>query len=132
MTKKLFDLQEKTIDIIHQVMEKEHIKSEVGAVTYMISKYEERASFAEEIVSAFNDINSEWMSRVKWATQETDKNMQIVLDIINTMVFKMGIEFCIGIDDAKSTAIAEAEEKLKRKIEKNKQRKDNKKRKSRT
>ena len=57
--KKTFYLSNDTIDVIHEVMKENQIKSEVRAVTYMITKYKNRADMLGEFVRVFNETNSE-------------------------------------------------------------------------
>lgn len=127
MAKKLYQLPEEVIEIIHEVMEERHLKFEVDAVIYMITEYKKKDDLPQQIVNAFNEINKPWMERLRWATQTAEQNSQITLDVLNTQLYESQIERCIGVDKVKHPVISESEESLKNRIAHFKQKKDDRK-----
>lgn len=125
MAKKLMDLPEQTIDIIHEVMKETGFKYEVDAVVYMIHEYKNREAVADTVVQKLD----KHFTRLRLGVRTAEQNSIIMKDITNTLLFKLlpsKDEMLMPAEGRfKHTVLVEAEDNLSEKITKAKQEKDN-------
>lgn len=125
MAKKLMDLPEQTIDIIHEVMKETGFKYEVDAVVYMIHEYRNREAVADTVVQKLD----KHFTRLRLGVRTAEQNSIIMKDITNTLLFKLlpsKDEMLMPAEGRfKHTVLVEAEDNLSEKIAKAKQEKDN-------
>lgn len=125
MAKKLMDLPEQTIDIIHEVMKETGFKYEVDAVVYMIHEYKNREAVADTVVQKLD----KHFTRLRLGVRTAEQNSIIMKDITNTLLFKLlpsKDEMLMPAEGRfKHTVLVEAEDNLSEKIAKAKQEKDN-------
>ena len=125
MAKKLMDLPEQTIDIIHEVMKETGFKYEVDAVVYMIHEYKNREAVADTVVQKLD----KHFTRLRLGLRTAEQNSIIMKDITNTLLFKLlpsKDEMLMPAEGRfKHTVLVEAEDNLSEKIAKAKQEKDN-------
>ena len=125
MAKKLTDLPEQTIDIIHEVMKETGFKYEVDAVVYMIHEYKNREAVADTVVQKLD----KHFTRLRLGVRTAEQNSIIMKDITNTLLFKLlpsKDEMLMPAEGRfKHTVLVEAEDNLSEKITKAKQEKDN-------
>lgn len=125
MAKKLMDLPEQTIDIIHEVMKETGFKYEVDAVVYMIHEYKNREAVADTVVQKLD----KHFTRLRLGVRTAEQNSIIMKDITNTLLFKLlpsKNEMLMPAEGRfKHTVLVEAEDNLSEKIAKAKQEKDN-------
>ena len=125
MAKKLMDLPEQTIDIIHEVMKETGFKYEVDAVVYMIHEYKNREAVADTVVQKLD----KHFTRLRLGLRTAEQNSIIMKDITNTLLFKLlpsKNEMLMPAEGRfKHTVLVEAEDNLSEKITKAKQEKDN-------
>ena len=125
MAKKLMDLPEQTIDIIHEVMKETGFKYEVDAVVYMIHEYKNREAVADTVVQKLD----KHFTRLRLGVRTAEQNSIIMKDIANTLLFKLlpsKDEMLMPAEGRfKHTVLVEAEDNLSEKIAKAKQEKDN-------
>lgn len=125
MAKKLMDLPEQTIDIIHEVMKETGFKYEVDAVVYMIHEYKNREAVADTVVQKLD----KHFTRLRLGVRTAEQNSIIMKDITNTLLFKLlpsKDEMMMPAEGRfKHTVLVEAEDNLSEKIAKAKQEKDN-------
>lgn len=125
MAKKLMDLPEQTIDIIHEVMKETGFKYEVDAVVYMIHEYKNREAVADIVVQKLD----KHFTRLRLGLRTAEQNSIIMKDITNTLLFKLlpsKNEMLMPAEGRfKHTVLVEAEDNLSEKITKAKQEKDN-------
>ena len=128
--KKLFDLDEAQVKVLHQVMEQNpDINTEVAALRFILDDYNmyklqstEIAQGVEELLSS--TINKKY-DRMMKSIQVTDYNCKILLDAINTILFRLNIDHAVLTDAVESDVIIESKNMLQKNLRKNKQRKDN-------
>ena len=125
MAKKLMDLPEQTIDIIHEVMKETGFKYEVDAVVYMIHEYKNREAVADTVVQKLD----KHFTRLRLGVRTAEQNSIIMKDITNTLLFKLlpsKDEMLMPAEGRfKHTVLVESEDNLSEKIAKAKQEKDN-------
>ena len=125
MAKKLMDLPEQTIDIIHEVMKETGFKYEVDAVVYMIHEYKNREAVADTVVQKLD----KHFTRLRLGVRTAEQNSIIMKDITNTLLFKLlpsKDEMLMPAEGRfKHIVLVEAEDNLSEKIAKAKQEKDN-------
>ena len=125
MAKKLIDLPEQTIDIIHEVMKETGFKYEVDAVIFMINEYKNREAVADAVVQKLD----KHFTRLRLGVRTAEQNSIIMKDITNTLLFKLlpsKDEMLMPAEGRfKHTVLVEAEDNLSEKIAKAKQEKDN-------
>ena len=128
--KKIFDLDEAQIKVLHNVMEKNpDINTEVAALRFILQDYDmnklqsaEIAKEVQELLSA--TINKKYDRMIK-SIQATDYNCKILLDAMNTILFRMQVDHAVLTDAIESDVILESKNMLQKNIRKSKQRKDN-------
>ena len=64
---KHYDLSEKTVEIIHEVMEETGLKYEVDAITFMINDYKRRSETRDEIADILSSRIKEELQNDKYA-----------------------------------------------------------------
>ena len=113
--KKIFELKEQQIKIIQQVMnEKPECNTEAAALRYIIESYDYEKSEAERI------------TKIVLTSMETEKNSHILIDVINTILFKMNINHLVSPGAIEHDVITESKKIHEKSLRKKKQYKDNK------
>ena len=136
MAKKLMDLPEQTIDIIHEVMKETGLKYEVDAVVFMINEYNEYrkrdldlTKYSEMTADLVTEKLDKHFTRLRLGLRTAEQNSIIMKDITNTLLFKLlpsKNEMLMPAEGRfKHTVLVEAEDNLYEKIAKAKQEKDN-------
>ena len=131
MIRKHFSLSENNLLFIKKIQQERHLTSESAAVNYVISEYERRLTLANEVVELFNTYNESYMERLKWATQTAEQNSQVILDVLNTLLYEFQSESCISVEKLIHPVILESQTEMKKRITYFKQKKDNRNRKNR-
>lgn len=79
---------------------------------------------AETIVEMFDKRYGSLLSRLKISTQESDKNSQILIEVLNTMLINNNIKDLISTDNGMSKVLTEAKTVVSDRIGRAKQKKD--------
>lgn len=127
MPRKQYILSEEHVNVIHDVMKEKGFNTEVNALAYIISEYKNRQELPNEIVKCFNEVNGAWMERLRWAAQSAEQNSQIMLDVINTLMFEKDPESVVTTDEIMHPVIAQSKDRIKDRIAHFKQKKDSRK-----
>lgn len=117
--KKIFDLQEEYIEILHEIMRDNGFATEVQALKYLLKQYVP----LQNQISAV-DVKLKTIAAV---VKEMEFKENMLLDGMNTMMIDQGIKVCKPIGILKSDVLQTSEEYQKEKLADLKQRKDYKK-----
>lgn len=134
---KVYNLEQKDIDILQEVMQEYGYKTQVQAVRHVIQSYKEMQDeevqsrrVAEQILNVFSEVYKDYWKRLYSSVRATDKNVSVMLDALNTMLIEKDYGACVFTDTFPSPVISDSQEHLKKKIGKKKQEIDRKKRKN--
>jgi chorismate mutase len=132
--KKLFQLTEEDQENLELIKNRNHITTDVAAVRYALQRTvenmeekEKEQRMVENIVNLMLAKNSDFEHMIRSSVRETEKNTNMLLDAINTMLFQEKIDTCIPVGSVMSPVLSTSEEQFKDKIAHKKQRKDDKK-----
>lgn len=110
------------------------MSTDVATIRYALQKtaenIEERDKeqrIVENIVNLLLARNSDYEHMIRSSVRETEKNTNMLLDAINTMLFQGKIDTCIPVESIMSPVLSTSEEQYKDRIAHKKQRKDDKK-----
>lgn len=130
--KKHYDLDKKSVEIIHEYMEKYSIKSEVNAVKFIINDYKEKDEAREKIIDIISEKIKEELkndlTRLRLGVRTAERNSIILKDIANTFLYKENYSYLMpATGKEKHKVLIEAEKHLNEIISHAKQVKDNEK-----
>lgn len=124
MVRKNYILSEKSLEIIHQVMEERHLKSETAALEYILLQHNVRQSMEERFAQIIYERYAEVLESTRAAARQTEQAVQLTLDAVNTILIERGYTACYPADREPSPVIEESRRQWKRKLEREKQFKD--------
>lgn len=132
MAKKLYNLSDKTIDVIHDVMKETGLKYEVDAVTFIVNDYKERHEKNENLIEILSgkikDELQNDLTRLRLGVRTAERNSIILKDIANTFLYKENYLYLMpATGKEKHKVLIEAEKHLNEIISHAKQVKDNEK-----
>lgn len=130
--KKHYDLDKKSVEIIHEFMEKYSIKSEVNAVKFIINDYKEKDEAREKMIDIISEKIKEELkndlTRLRLGVRTAERNSIILKDIANTFLYKENYSYLMpATGKEKHKVLIEAEKHLNEIISHAKQVKDNEK-----
>ncbi len=130
--KKHYDLDKKSVEIIHEYMEKYSIKSEVNAVKFIINDYKEKDEAREKMIDIISEKIKEELkndlTRLRLGVRTAERNSIILKDIANTFLYKENYSYLMpATGKEKHKVLIEAEKHLNEIISHAKQVKDNEK-----
>ena len=130
--KKHYDLDKKSVEIIHEYMEKYSIKSEVNAVKFIINDYKEKDEAREKMIGDISEKIKEELkndlTRLRLGVRTAERNSIILKDIANTFLYKENYSYLMpATGKEKHKVLIEAEKHLNEIISHAKQVKDNEK-----
>lgn len=105
---------------------KEHKKysEEKFSLEYIVESVSKEVSKSVQIALQKSIVNE--VNRVRLGTNNADRNTQIIIELLQGFMQNENIEHIITTDDNKPSFLNEVEELIKKRITKQKQRKDNK------
>lgn len=132
--KKIFQLTEEDQKNLEIIKNRNHMSTDVATIRYSLQKtaenIEERDKeqrMVENIVNLLLARNLDYEHIIRSSVRETEKNTNMLLDAINTMLFQGKIDTCIPVESIMSPVLSTSEEQYKNRIAHKKQRKDDKK-----
>lgn len=132
--KKIFQLTEEDQKNLEIIKNRNHMSTDVATIRYSLQKtaenIEERDKeqrMVENIVNLLLARNLDYEHMIRSSVRETEKNTNMLLDAINTMLFQGKIDTCIPVESIISPVLSTSEEQYKNRIVHKKQRKDDKK-----
>ena len=120
---KLIDFSEEECNYIEQYAKEYEIKSFTMALKQIIREHKESPAIEKRIVEAIDDKYKNLITRLRLGTNETDKNVQIILECINGIASKYAIE-AIPTDLVETTLLRESRKTVKERIRRYKEKKD--------
>lgn len=132
MTKKLYDLPDKTIEIIHDVMKETGLKHEVDALKLIIHDYKNMKDWKylidDKMPKKIKEELSNDLTRLRLGVRTAERNSIVMKDILNTMLYVENYHYLMpAVGKEKHKMLIEAENHLEEIISHGKQVKDNEK-----
>ena len=130
--KKHYDLDKKSVEIIHEYMEKYSIKSEVNAVKFIINDYKEKDEARDKMIDIISgkikDELQNDLTRLRLGVRTAERNSIVMKDILNTMLYVENYQYFMpAVGRERHKILLEAEKHLDEIISHAKQVKDNEK-----
>lgn len=125
MVRKNYILSDKSLEILHQIMEERHIKTETAALEYVLLQYKRQQEAEERFAQIIRETFGETMASGRAAARAAEKNTQLILDAVNVLLIERGYSQYYSAEREPSQIFRESEKEWKRKLEREKQVKDN-------
>lgn len=113
--KRSYTVSETSLEVLNEVKQRFSLKSESAALDKLISEY---VSMKAEIPV------EEKIKRISLSQQQVDKNIQVILEVLNSILINDDIAY-YDSETIKASVLDEAENKVRDKIARRKQVKDN-------
>lgn len=132
MTKKLYDLPDKTIEIIHDVMKETGLKHEVDVLKLIIHDYKNMKDWKylidDKMPKKIKEELKSDLTRLRLGVRTAERNSIVMKDILNTMLYVENYHYLMpAVGKEKHKMLIEAENHLEEIISHAKQVKDNEK-----
>ena len=126
---KSFRLNPDTIDFLQDYATANHI-SEGQAIEKLVEKYKSGLNMKQEIAEVVSEIfaeeNRKTFTRIRLASSTADKNIQILMEMMNTLLVVIGAsEHAYTSRISKTKTWEQCEDVIKMRIAEYKQKKDN-------
>ena len=118
---KHYRLSEKNIEYIEEVKEKNHLKYNSEALELIIREHRNNSDITTEVmINLIGEKLSEKLKAellgIKKASNESDKNTQIIIELLNGLFVKSGYKLLATTGDIKCKAIDNATEFVEKRI----------------
>ncbi|MDB1934060.1 hypothetical protein PMY12_08565 [Clostridium tertium] len=118
---KHYRLSEKNIEYIEEVKEKNHLKYNSEALELIIREHRNNSDITTEVmINLIGEKLSEKLKAellgIKKASNESDKNTQIIIELFNGLFVKSGYKLLATTGDIKCKAIDNATEFVEKRI----------------
>lgn len=124
MPRKHYNMSDKSLEILHQIMEKRHIRTETAAIEYVLLQCELQQETEERFSQIIRESFGGILEGSRAAARAAEKNTQMILDGMNVLLIERGYRKYYSADKEPSQILRDAEKEWKRKLEKEKQVKD--------
>ena len=119
--RKEYRLDEKYIEYIEEVKEKNHLKYNSEALELIIREHRNNSDITTEVmINLIGEKLSEKLKTellgIKKASNESDKNTQIIIELLNGLFVKSGYKILATTGDIKCKAIDNATEFVEKRI----------------
>lgn len=125
MPRKHYNLSEKSLEILHKVMEKRHLKTETAALEYVLLQYDRREDIEQRFGQILQERFGETILSMQAAVRQTEKSTQLLLDLLNTVLIEREYRTLYSAERQASPVLKEAEASWRKDLERKKQIKDN-------
>ena len=120
-SRKEYRLDEKYIEYIEEVKEKNHLKYNSEALELIIREHRNNSDITTEVmINLIGEKLSEKLKAellgIKKASNESDKNTQIIIELLNGLFVKSGYKILATTGDIKCKAIDNATEFVEKRI----------------
>lgn len=123
--KKIFDLSEADLEVLKEIQRaNSDIKTDVAAMRFLIKKYKYDIIEQVEEQREQQNIIQDTVQQMRVTLNIAERNTELALDALNTLLFCTASDKCILKDEIEHTVFSEAEAKIKERIAHNKQKKD--------
>lgn len=131
-SRKEFRLSRETLEKFKRIKEEKNLKTDTDTFIYLINSHEERQKFAKEIAREMEVKWKKTFDRIRLASQSSEKYTYTILDILNTLLYEFpNVDTLIPAGMTTSHKVTkESMENLNEIIERRKQLKDNRGRKT--
>lgn len=120
---KLIDFTEDECEYIEQYAVEHNIKNFTAALKQIVREHREAPEIEKRILLAFDEKYKNLFTRLRLGTNETDKNVQILIECMNALASKFAIE-ALPTDVAETALLKESKEIVKDRIKRYKEKKD--------
>lgn len=122
---KHISLSPESEQIILEVKESQMLRSTSATIDYIIRDYAKRRELTDSISEKVTEDLSKMLTRIRLGTNTADINSQIIIELLNAIIFKMGVEpMTTGFQE--TPALTVSRDYIKSNIAKYKQNKDQK------
>ncbi|MBN9654699.1 hypothetical protein J0K78_10530 [Halobacillus sp. GSS1] len=116
-------LHDETIALIKEYQEQQHIRYPGEALDRMIEEWETQKSkdHSQEYLMSlmaqrFQDVFTEEMKRLRLAANRSDKNTQVLLELMNGFAMDQNLESCVTTSIFESQAMKDAKQAVEESI----------------
>ncbi|WP_305153977.1 hypothetical protein [uncultured Clostridium sp.] len=119
--KKDFMLTEKSFNYLMEVKEKNHMKYNSDALEFIIREHQNNSNITTDVMIKLigkeiaEQLKSELLG-IKKASNETDKNSQVIIELLNGFFVKSGYNFLATTEEVKCEAIDNAIDVVEKRI----------------
>lgn len=119
--KKMFVVSKENLNYIEEVKEKNHLKYNSEALELIIREHRNNSDITTEVmINLIGEKLSEKLKTellgIKKASNESDKNTQIIIELLNGLFVKSGYKILATTGDIKCKAIDNATEFVEKRI----------------
>jgi len=119
--KKMFVVSKENLNYIEEVKEKNHLKYNSEALELIIREHRNNSDITTEVmINLIGEKLSEKLKAellgIKKASNESDKNTQIIIELLNGLFVKSGYKLLATTGDIKCKAIDNATEFVEKRI----------------
>ena len=119
--RKIYMLSKKNVDYIEELKEKRDLKYNSEALDLIIREHRTNSDMTTEImIKLIGEKLAEQLKvellGIKKASNETDKNTQIIIELLNGLFVKSGYDILATTDDIKCEAIDRTREVVEKRI----------------
>lgn len=122
-------ISQSTREYIDYVKKEHNLRSLSQAVDYIVQKERENDNvdvLADRILEKLKDKYENMFTRIRLGVNTADKNSQIMIEILNSMIYSLGVNQCYDTDIIKTDVVRDSENIIKNRIAHYKQIKDSK------
>lgn len=121
--KKIFEFTQEEYDYITSYGNKNQVTTFTGALKLIIKEHKEADELEDRIVKRIDDKYKNLFTRLRLGTNETDKNVQVILECFNAIASQFNVE-PMATDFVETKLIKESRATVKERISKFKQKTD--------
>lgn len=118
-----------TREYIDYVKKEHNLRSLSQAVDYIVQQERKNDNvdvLADRILEKLKDKYENMFTRIRLGVNTADKNSQIMIEILNSMIYSLGVNQCYDTDIIKTDVVRDSENIIKNRIAHYKQIKDSK------
>ncbi len=124
-------LYESNINYVNKIKIEKGFKSQSQALDYIVSEHKKINDsksdvFVDKIIKGLKDEYENTFTRIRLGVNNADRNSQIMIEILNSMLVNLGIEQAYDTEILEADVLKESREIIKKRIARYKQIKDNK------
>ena len=122
-------ISQSTREYIDYVKKEHNLRSLSQAVDYIVQQERKNDNvdvLADRILEKLKDKYENMFTRSRLGVNTADKNSQIMIEILNSMIYSLGVNQCYDTDIIKTDVVRDSENIIKNRIAHYKQIKDSK------
>ena len=116
------------LDYIEEIKEEQNLSFNGDAVSFLVADYKRlkkeqwSLNYVAEVVSQnLHETLKEELTRVRLGTNNTDRNTQILIELVNGLIINDSVEDIITTDQMESTGLVTAKNVVQERIENKRQ-----------